>query len=86
MNEVLQKIIEMAPLYQSFLQDELSIAISDTEKYLYVLDTDTLKFPVKVGSSIYDAGGKQIVENINKTKQPLVNYVPREITGSVSVQ
>lgn len=86
MNELLQKIIDTAPFYQSFLQQDIAISVSDTEKYLLILDTDTLKFPSKVGDRVDDAGYKPVLDMISKTRKPFINVVPREMTGTVPVK
>ena len=86
MNETLQKIIDVAPLFQSFLQDNFAISISDTEKYLFIADTNTIKFPMKLGDSINQSGYEHILETIRKTKKTLANIIPREVTGNVPIK
>lgn len=86
MNEILQKLIDTAPIYQDILQQDIAFSISDMEQYLYMLETDLLKFPFPVGTRI-DAGGYEAVLNIIKsTKKPFINYVPKEITGTVPLK
>lgn len=82
MNELLQKLMDTSHLFQSFIQQDISIAISDTEKYVYVLDSETIKFPFKVGTRIDDIGYRDSIETINKTKKPVINYVTREMSGN----
>lgn len=86
MNEILQKIIDVAPLFQSFLQEDFAISISDTEKYLYIANTDNIQFPMKVGDLIDVSGYEHVLETIRKTKKSVVNIVPREVTGNVPVK
>lgn len=86
MNDILQKLIDTAPIYQNILQQDIAFSISDMEQYLYMLETDLLKFPFPVGTRI-DSGGYEAVLNIIKsTKKPFVNYVPREVTGTVPLK
>lgn len=86
MNEILQKIIDTAPLFQSFLQEDFAISVSDTERYLYIANTDTIKFPLKVGNRIDESGYGEVLKTINKTRKSMVNIVPREVTGNVPVK
>ena len=37
MNEILQKLIDTAPIYQEILQQDIAFSISDMEKYIYML-------------------------------------------------
>lgn len=42
MNEILQKLIDTAPIYQDILQQDIAFSISDMEQYLYMLETDLM--------------------------------------------
>lgn len=86
MNETLQKIIDVTPLFQSFLQDNFAISISDTDKYLFIAETNTIKFPMKVGDSINQSGYDYVLETIRKTKKSFANITPREVTGTVPIK
>ena len=86
MNHILQKLIDTAPLYQQVLQQDIAFSISDMEQYLYMLETDLMKFPFPVGTRI-DAGGYEAVLNmIKSTRKPFINHVPREVTGTVPIK
>ena len=86
MNDILQKLIDTAPLYKEILQQDIAFSVSDMEKYLYLLETDTLKFPCKVGTRIDEAGYDEVINIIKRTKKPFVNFIPREITGTIPIK
>lgn len=86
MNEILQKLIDTAPLYQQILQQDIAFSISDMEKYLYMLETDLLKFPFPVGTRIDEGGYEMVLNMIKSTGKPFVNYVPKEMTGTVPLK
>ena len=86
MNEILQKLIDTAPIYQDILQQDIAFSISDMEQYLYMLETDLLKFPFPVGTRIDEGGYEMVLNMIKETRKPFINYVPREITGTVPLK
>ncbi len=86
MNELLQKLIDTAPLYQQILQQDIAFSISDMEKYLYMLETDLLKFPFPVGTRIDEGGYEMVLNMIKSTGKPFINYVPKEMTGTVPLK
>jgi len=86
MNEILQKLIDTAPLYQQILQQDIAFSISDMEKYLYMLETDLLKFPFPVGTRIDEGGYEMVLNMIKSTGKPFINYVPKEMTGTVPLK
>lgn len=86
MNNLLKKIIETAPFYLQFFQMDLAIAISDTEHYLALHETDTLKFPFEVGTSIKSSGYEDVLNRMARTGESVINYVSEEITGTVPIK
>lgn len=86
MNELLQKIMDTAPVYQQIFQQDIAFAVSDMEKYIYILDTETLKFPFGVGTRINDSGYESVLNMLKETRKPFVNTVPREVTGTVPIK
>lgn len=66
MHEILQKLIDTAPLYKEMLQLDIAISISDMHEYLYILDTEKLKFPCQVGTRIDQAGYDMVLNTIKK--------------------
>jgi len=86
MNPILEKLIATIPIYQDILQRDIAFSVSDMERYLYLSETDTMKFPFEVGTRV-DEGGYEVVLNAIKVSgQPFVNYVPREVTGTVPIK
>lgn len=86
MNEVLRKLIDTIPIYQDILQLDIAFSVSDMERYLYLSETDTMKFPFEVGTRV-DEGGYEVVLNAIKVSgEPFINYVPREVTGTVPIK
>lgn len=86
MNDVLQKLIDTIPIYQDILQLDIAFSVSDMERYLYLSETDTMKFPFEVGTRV-DEGGYEVVLNAIKVSgEPFINYVPREVTGTVPIK
>lgn len=86
MNEVLRMLIDTIPIYQDILQLDIAFSVSDMERYLYLSETDTMKFPFEVGTRV-DEGGYEVVLNAIKVSgEPFINYVPREVTGTVPIK
>lgn len=86
MNHLLQKLIDTIPIYQDIMQLDIAFSVSDTEKYIYLSNTDTMKFPFEVGTRIDEGGYEAVLNMIKETRQPFVNFVPREVTGNVPIK
>lgn len=86
MNQLLEKLIEIAPLYAKAIQQDAAIGISDMEEYLAFFETDTLKFPYKVGERMRDVGYGEVLDEIIRTGKPFINYVSKEYTGTVPMK
>lgn len=86
MHILLKNLIDTASLYSKFLQQDIAISISDTEKYLALYETETMKFPFPVGFRISESGFDNVLREIAATGDSFVNYVPKEITGTVPIK
>lgn len=86
MNELLQKLIDTIPIYQSVLNLDIAFSVSDMEKYIYLAETDTMKFPFEVGTRVDEGGYEAVLNAIKASGKPLINYVPREATGTVPIK
>ena len=86
MHILLKNLIDTASLYSKFLQQDIAICISDTEKYLALFETETMKFPFPVGYRISESGFDNVLKEIAKTGDSFVNYVSKEITGTVPIK
>lgn len=86
MHILLKNLIDTASLYSKFLQQDIAISISDTENYLALYETEKLRFPFGEGASIKGSGFDNVLVEIAKTGDSFVNYVPKEITGTVPIK
>lgn len=86
MNNLVEKLIDVAPLLGKFLQMDIAISISDTEKYLALFETDNLKFPFQNGTSIKVSGYGDVLARMAKTGESVINFVPKEVTGTVPIK
>lgn len=86
MHILLKNLIDTASLYSKFLQQDIAISISDTENYLALYETEKLKFPFHEGASIKGSGFDSVLDEIAKTGDSFVNYVSKEITGTVPIK
>ncbi len=77
MNKVLEQLIETAPLYPEFFQQDVAISISDTEQYLALFETDNLTFPFRVGTPINGSGFEHVLKQIARSGEVFVNYCRR---------
>lgn len=86
MNNLLDALVSSAPLMSKYLQQDVAISISNTEEYIALFETETLKFPFKEGSSIKESGYEGLLEQLAKTKGSITTIVPKELTGSVPIK
>ncbi|SET24660.1 hypothetical protein [[Clostridium] polysaccharolyticum] len=86
MNELLKNIIEIAPLYAKALQQDVAIGISDNEQFLALFETENLKYPFKAGTKVKDTAYIKELEQVIKTKEPHVFYIPKKVTGRVDIK
>jgi methyl-accepting chemotaxis protein len=80
-DETLEELIKMAPMFQSFLNQDIGIAISDTTKYLLVLNGDKVRFTFKEGDTMLSLGFQDMLDEIIRTKKTTTTIVPREVAG-----
>jgi methyl-accepting chemotaxis protein len=81
LDEILEKLIETAPLFKSFLQQDVGIAISDTTKYLLVLDGENVKFTFKEGDTMKALGFQSMLDEMMRSRKTTTTIVPREVAG-----
>jgi len=86
MNHVLQKLIDTIPIYKEILNLDIAYSVSDMEKYLYLENTETMKFPFEVGTRVDVGGYDSVLNAIKASGKAFINYVPREVTGSVPIK
>lgn len=86
MHILLKNLIDTASLYSKFLQQDIAISISDTENYLALYETEKLRFPFREGASIKGSGFDNVLVELAKTGDSFINYVPKEITGTVPIK
>ena len=86
MNELLKNIIEIAPLYAKALHQDVAIGISDKEQFLALLETENLKYPFTAGTKVKDTAYVKELEQVIKTKEPHVFYIPKKVTGRVDIK
>lgn len=83
---MLEKLIEIAPLYRKAIREDVSIGISDREVYLAFFEADGLKFPFPVGTRMRDVGYGEVLDEILRTGQPYFKYFSREETGGIPLK
>ncbi|MDD5936449.1 MAG: methyl-accepting chemotaxis protein [Clostridiales bacterium] len=86
MSDLLNHLIATAPLMKKYFQQDVAISISDTEKYVALFETDTMKFPFSVGADIRASGYGEVLERLARTGESITNIVPKEITGTVPIK
>ena len=83
---MLKNIIEIAPLYAKALQQDVAIGISDKEQFLALFETENLKYPFTAGTKVKDTAYVKELEQVIKTKEPHVFYIPKKVTGRVDIK
>lgn len=79
---ILEAVISAAAQFKTFLQrDDISIAISDREKFLATYDSAKIKLDFKPGTHLEDAGLLETATKIFKTKQSDITIIPKEVMG-----
>lgn len=56
------------------------------EQYLYLSETETMKFPFEVGTRVDEGGYEAVLNAIKASGKAFINYVPREATGTVPIK
>lgn len=70
--------LKILPYMKYFFDDDISIAVTDTEKFLSSFEDGTLRINVKPGTAIPDGGASMLVL---KTGKPSVKDVPAHVYG-----
>lgn len=79
---ILEAVISAAAQFKTFLQrDDISIAISDREKFLATYDSSKIKLDFKTGTHLKDAGLLETATKIFRTKQSDITIIPKEVMG-----
>lgn len=86
MSNLLDMLVETAPLMNKYLQIDIAISISNTEEYIALFETEKMKFPFGVGTNIRSSGFGDVLDRIARTGESTINYVPKEITGTVPIK
>lgn len=81
MNELLKEIIDTAPLFKTYLKQDIAISIADTTNYLAIFQGEKVKIPYNIGDSMIDAGYKDLLDKMKRTKESLTFVISREIAG-----
>ncbi|MEW6424169.1 MAG: methyl-accepting chemotaxis protein [Bacillota bacterium] len=75
---VLEKVIQVAPYFKELLGPHYTVAVCDLEKYIWHIESETLKLGLKVNDPIKPGS---IAEAVLKTGQRQVRVVPKEVYG-----
>ncbi|MDT8715417.1 chemotaxis protein [Clostridium sp. 19966] len=79
---ILDSVVKAAAQLKTFFQrDDLSVAVSDKEKFIAVYDSPEIKANFQVGTYLKDLGYLEMAEEIFKTKQTIRKVMPKEILG-----
>lgn len=79
---ILDSVVSTASQLKTFFQrDDLSIAVSDTEKFIAVYDSPKIKATFKAGTYLKDLGYLDLAEKIFRTKRSTTKIMPKEILG-----
>lgn len=79
---ILEAVVSSAAQFKTFLQrDDISIAISDKEKFLATYDSAKIKLDFKPGTHLNDAGLLETATKIFRTKQSDITIIPKEVMG-----
>lgn len=81
MNELLKEIIDTAPLFKTYLKQDIAISIADTTNYLAIFQGEKVKIPYNIGDSMIDAGYNDLLDKMKRTKESLTFVISREIAG-----
>jgi len=79
---ILDSVVATAAQLKTFFQrDDLSIAVSDTEKFIAVYDSNKIKATFKPGTYLKDLGYSDLAEEIFRTKRSTTKIMSKEILG-----
>lgn len=78
MSNIMNSLVEVLPLMKDMMQEDISIVLTDREKYLYQFTCEKLKIPTPIGQDI--PKGNPILEVI-RTGEILTAFIPEEVNG-----
>lgn len=79
---ILEAVISAAAQLKTFLQrDDLSISISDKEKFLATYESEEIKLDFKPGTYLKDTKYLKIAKEILQTKRAHTTITPKEVFG-----
>lgn len=77
-NELIKSFNNLIPYFQYYFEDEIAFTISNTDKFLRVVDGETIKLGVKSGDTL--PVGCAAYECL-KAQKPISIIVPKEVFG-----
>lgn len=77
-SEAIQKVLDVVPLLYDFFDEDISIAVGDTEKYLYNTGVGTMDIKYELGSPIPQTGSAR---NTLNTGKPCSAQIPATVYG-----
>lgn len=79
---ILDSVVKTASQLKTFFQKpDLSIAVSDREKFIAVYDSDEIKATFKPGTYLKDLGYLELASEIFRTRKVIRKVMPKEILG-----
>ncbi|NSB13821.1 methyl-accepting chemotaxis protein [Clostridium beijerinckii] len=78
MENRLEAFLEVIPELKELLQDDIAVAVSDTKKFIYYRDGDSINLPIKVGQEL--SPEEPLYKSIKEGKVLSV-IVPKELFG-----
>lgn len=77
-NRLIQSFYNLIPYFQYYFNDELIFTISNTERFLFVQDSERLKMAAKTGDEIPKGCAADICL---REKKPICAIIPEEVFG-----
>ncbi|URZ04147.1 Putative sensory transducer protein YfmS [Clostridium felsineum] len=85
MDETLEELIKILPLFKAYLGQDIAIAISDRNNYLAILQGDKTKIPYNIGDSMVELGHKELLDEVLRKRAAVVKIIPKKI-GKITVK
>ncbi|MGB9887641.1 MAG: methyl-accepting chemotaxis protein [Moorellales bacterium] len=76
--DVLEQVIKVAPLFKELLGPDYTLAVTDLEKYIWHMESETFKLGVQTNDPILPG---TVADHTLKTGQRQVRVVPKEVRG-----
>lgn len=77
-NEIIRSFNNLIPYFQYYFEDEIAFTISNTEYFLNVVDSDTIKFGLKAGCKLPRGCA---ADECLRARKPVSIIVPKEVFG-----